>query len=134
MIRAFERAFSDAAFRWHARTLSLDLIQASERRLDRTKLGLVVKLFKDAETFDRVNREHFHYHPVSVLHLSPECHAILDGHHRLRRLADLSCRNARVSCVVVTSRSIELLDNFRQQVQSVKDANGSAHVADLPIV
>jgi len=134
MIRAFENAFPDAALRWHGRFLSLDLIHASEKSLDRAKLDLVAKLFKDAESFERTNREHFRYHPLSVLHLSPESHAVIDGHHRLRRLADLVGRSAHLSCVVVTTRSIEFLDNFRRQVQSVRDANASAHVADLPIV
>jgi len=134
MILAFETAFPDAALRWHERILPLDLIEASEKSLEKGKFDLVAKLFKDAESFARTNREHYHYHPLSVLHLSPGSHAVLDGHHRFRRLADLVGRNAPVSCVVVTTRSIEFLDNFRRQVRSVKEANGSAHVADLPIV
>jgi len=128
-----EAAFPDADLHWQRGDIALSLVCPTQPVLEVKKHRLVEMLFRSAEDFANLNEQFFQDHPMTVLHLRDGRYAILDGHHRIRRYADLFGPDARLRLNVLSTRSFEMIANYRGQVEAVRDRTGSFHVKDLPI-
>ena len=107
---------------------------STQRQLEKDKYELVCLLFDSIDTYEAYNEEFFTDAPVCVLHIGGGRYAILDGHHRLRRFAELAGDDRPTSVVVITTDADELVERFRQEVQEVREHLGTWDIRELPIV
>ncbi len=133
LIKSLQVLFPDARVANHEADVRIDLLCATQALMEKAKYELVCLLFDDAETFDSYSREFFGDHPVTVLHIGGGRHAILDGHHRVRRFADLTGGSRPMAVTVITSGSLDLVARFRQEVEDVRNAANTTDVRKLPL-
>lgn len=114
--------------------ISIDYLCATQASLERDKYDLVALLFDAADTYDAYNREFFSQSPVCVMHVGGGRYAILDGHHRVRRYAELAPDAREISVVLIWTNSDALAERFRQEVEQVRQASGTWDVRKLPIL
>jgi len=134
LIRSLGTLFPGARLTCHQAKLRTKLLCATQAHMEKAKYELVCLLFDEAETFDSYNREFFEGHPIAALHIGGGRYAILDGHHRIRRYAELTGGSSPVRTMVITTSSPDLIARFRQEVEEVKRRGGTADVGELPLV
>ena len=112
----------------------IDYLCATQPSLQKDKYTLVALLFDAADTYDAYNREFFSESPVCVMHVGGGSYAILDGHHRVRRYAEIAPDAREISATLIWSNSELLAARFRQEVEQVRQASGTSDVRKLPIL
>lgn len=108
-------------------------LSPTESCLELGKYELVKLLFERLEDFENMNREFFKGHPVSALRLTGARYAILDGHHRVRRLYELGGHSAVMEVKLLWTRDFDLLQNYENQLEEVRRKIGSCHIKDIKL-
>jgi len=134
LVDSLQGLFPDIRITTHEGLVPIGQLCATQAVLEKAKYELVCLLFDEEATFDSYNREFFDDHPVTVIRVGGGSYAILDGHHRVRRFAELTGGARPMSVTVISSHSLDPVHHYRQQVEAVRRAAGSADVRDLPLV
>jgi len=132
--RSLHALFPDAKIVCHEAQVKVEHMRATQPRMEKPKYELVRLLFDQESTFDLYNREFFADNPVTTMHIGGGHYAILDGHHRVRRFAELTDCSRPMSVMVVSTTSFDLMERFRQQVEDVRKAIGSADIRGIPLL
>jgi hypothetical protein len=134
LLRSLRALFPDAALNCSEGEVRVELLRATQGRMERTKYELVCLLFDEAETFDSYNAEFFDDHPVTAMHIGGARFAIVDGHHRVRRYAELTGGGLPMSVTIITSDSVDLIARFREEVEEVRREAGTSDVRELTLI
>ena len=133
LVESLRKLYPDSRVTHHETEVQIELLCATQPRLQKPKYQLVRLLFDDAGTFDRYNDEFFSESPVCVVRIGGGRYAIIDGHHRVRRYAELTDKPA-VRATLISTDSDDLIERFREEVEEVRQAAGTADVRKLPVV
>jgi len=114
--------------------VTIDYLCATQPCLQKDKYTLVALLFDAADTYDAYNREFFSESPVCVMHVGGGRYAILDGHHRVRRYAEIAPGARQITATLIWTDSEMLTERFRQEVEQVRQASSTCDVRELPIL
>ena len=134
LVSSLQQLFPDAGITSRQAEVRVDLLQATQISNDRSKYELVCLLFDDESTYDAYEREFFAEHPVTVLHVGGGHYAILDGHHRVRRFAELTGGSRPMKVMLIHTDSQELILRFRMEIEDVRRAAGTVNVSEIPLV
>ena len=131
LLRSLRMLFPNATMTCHQGEVRVEVLCATQARMERTKYELVCLLFDEADTFDTYNGEFFDDHPVTVMHIGGGRFAILDGHHRVRRYAELTGGGQPMNVTTITSDDVDLTARFREEVEDVRHEAGTSDVREL---
>ena len=134
LVDSLHRLFPDNTITMHESLVPVGQLCATQAVLEKAKYELVCLLFDQEETFDSYNREFFDDHPVTVIRVGGGSYAILDGHHRVRRFAELTGASHPMPVTVISSHSLDPVHHYREQVEAVRQAAHTADVCKLPLV
>lgn len=134
LVRSLRALFPATALTCHEGEVRVKLMCATQVRMERIKYELVCLLFDEANTFDSYNREFFDDHPVTVMRIGGGRFAILDGHHRVRRYAELAGGGQPMNVTTITSDDVDLIARFREEVEDMRREAGTSDVRELRLV
>jgi len=134
LLKSLQKIFPDARIIHGETELDINYTCATQPQLQKPKYDLVCLLFDDPDTYDLYNRQFFKNSPVTVIHVGGGRYAILDGHHRVRRFAELTASQKPIKVLLISTDCNELIERFGQEIEQVRQSAGTSDVRKLPIL